>query len=190
MANLEGKVAWVTGSSRGIGRAIALRLARDGADIAIHGRSDAGPSRAAAEEAAEAVRGLGRRAICVAGDIARKDDVGAAAEQIEAELGRLDPEIEQAAAGYLEGVKSAMRQALLAADEQNELRPGTTPDSAAELLLAVFQGVAVTSKAAPDPERAQSIAREVFRLLRRDPSMVEREARARPVRTPPFLPIH
>ena len=90
MANLEGKVAWVTGSSRGIGRAIALRLARDGADIAIHGRSDAGPSRAAADEAAEAVRALGRRAICVAGDIARKDDVGAAAEQIEAELGRLD----------------------------------------------------------------------------------------------------
>ncbi|MDF1702236.1 MAG: SDR family oxidoreductase [Planctomycetota bacterium] len=90
MANLEGKIAWVTGSSRGIGRAIALRLARDGADIAIHGRSEGGASRAHAEEAAEAVRALGRRAICVSGDIARKDEVGAAVAAIEEGLGGLD----------------------------------------------------------------------------------------------------
>ena len=90
MANLEGKTAWVTGSSRGIGRAIALRLARDGANVAIHGRSDGGPSRQAAEAVAEEIRALGREATCVAGDIARKDEVGAAVEQIEAELGALD----------------------------------------------------------------------------------------------------
>lgn len=90
MANLEGKTAWVTGSSRGIGRAIALRLARDGADVAIHGRSDAGPSRASAEAVADEIRALGRRATCVAGDIAKKDEVGAAVEAIGSELGRLD----------------------------------------------------------------------------------------------------
>jgi enoyl-[acyl-carrier protein] reductase III len=90
MAELAGKIAWVTGSSRGIGRAIALRLAAAGADIAIHGRSASGPSKATAEETAEAVRALGRRAICVAADISRKDEVGAAAEAIGEQLGGLD----------------------------------------------------------------------------------------------------
>jgi enoyl-[acyl-carrier protein] reductase III len=90
MANLDGKIAWVTGSSRGIGRAIALRLAEAGADVVIHGRSEAGASRAHAEETAEAVRALGRRALCVAADIARKDEVTAAVEMIESELGGLN----------------------------------------------------------------------------------------------------
>lgn len=64
MINLEGKAALVTGGSRGIGRAIALRLATQGADVAFSFRGNA----AAAEEAAAAIRALGRRALAIQAD--------------------------------------------------------------------------------------------------------------------------
>jgi 3-oxoacyl-[acyl-carrier protein] reductase len=64
--DLTGKHAVVTGGSRGLGRAIALRLATQGADVALsyHG------NQAAAQETAAAVEALGRRAIAVQGDVA------------------------------------------------------------------------------------------------------------------------
>ena len=58
---LADRVALVTGASRGIGRAIAMELAREGADVAVNYRKQAA---AAAETAAE-IRGLGRRAVIV-----------------------------------------------------------------------------------------------------------------------------
>ena len=65
MIDLTGKSAVVTGGSRGIGRAIALRLATQGADVAFSYRGNA----AAAEETATAVRALGRQALPVQGDV-------------------------------------------------------------------------------------------------------------------------
>jgi len=62
--DLTGKSAVVTGGSRGIGRAIALRLAAQGADVAFSYRGNA----AAAEETAAAIRALGRRALVVQAD--------------------------------------------------------------------------------------------------------------------------
>jgi 3-oxoacyl-[acyl-carrier protein] reductase len=64
MFDLSGKTALVTGGSRGLGRAIALALAGQGADVAVNYRGNA----AAADEAAQQIIGLGRRAITVQGD--------------------------------------------------------------------------------------------------------------------------
>jgi L-rhamnose 1-dehydrogenase len=69
---LEGKRAIVTGGSRGIGRGIAVELARQGADVAINyfRGADAAFDRNAADETVAAIEALGRRAITVEGDIA------------------------------------------------------------------------------------------------------------------------
>ncbi|HLX55721.1 MAG TPA: 3-oxoacyl-[acyl-carrier-protein] reductase [Ktedonobacteraceae bacterium] len=68
---LAGKTALVTGSSQGIGRATALRLAQSGADIIINYRSN---SRAAAE-AKESVEALGRRCISIQADVSEEEEV-------------------------------------------------------------------------------------------------------------------
>jgi 3-oxoacyl-[acyl-carrier protein] reductase len=70
MFDLTGRTALVTGGSRGLGRAIALALAGQGADVAINYRGNAG----AADEVAERITGMGRRAITVQGDTAAGRD--------------------------------------------------------------------------------------------------------------------
>ena len=80
---LTGKIALVTGGSRGIGRAIALRLAENGADVAI---LYAGNSAAAAETTA-AIEALGRRAAAVQCDVANYEQVQAAVQTVKERLG-------------------------------------------------------------------------------------------------------
>ncbi|MFH1926567.1 MAG: 3-oxoacyl-[acyl-carrier-protein] reductase [Chloroflexota bacterium] len=70
--SLEGRVAIVTGASRGIGRAIALRLARLGAKVVVNYRS----SRAEADAVVEAIEGAGGRAVAVQADISVAEDAG------------------------------------------------------------------------------------------------------------------
>ena len=79
---MTGRVALVTGASRGIGRSIALELARRGADVALAARSE--PA-----ETASQVRDLGRRAMSLALDVSDRVAVEAAASRIEAELGKV-----------------------------------------------------------------------------------------------------
>ena len=83
MSNLEGKVALVTGASRGIGRAVALALAEAGASVAVNYLSHA----AEAEEVAASIRSLGRQAIAVRADVRREDDVRRLVEISALELG-------------------------------------------------------------------------------------------------------
>lgn len=85
MAELEGKVALVTGAGRGIGKAIALTLARYGADVAMNDIV-----AEFAEETAREVRKLGRRALAAPCDITDSKAVGEMVSRVVQELGRLD----------------------------------------------------------------------------------------------------
>ena len=83
---LSGKVALVTGAQQGIGRAIAIALAREGSDVCVNFLDD----RTAAEGVAGEVRSLGRKAMVVQGDVARSGDVQAVVAAATAGLGTPD----------------------------------------------------------------------------------------------------
>jgi len=86
MIDLKGRVALVTGGSRGIGRAACLLLARHGADVALGYRMD----RDAAEAVREGIERAGRRGLAVSGDLSRKRDADALVRATVETLGRLD----------------------------------------------------------------------------------------------------
>ena len=86
MIDLSGKSALVTGGSRGIGRAIVLRLATQGADIAFTFKGNA----AAAAETVAAVEALGRRAVTVQGDVRDIETAEAAVKATLAAFGKVD----------------------------------------------------------------------------------------------------
>jgi NAD(P)-dependent dehydrogenase (short-subunit alcohol dehydrogenase family) len=88
---LEGKVAVVTGSSRGIGKVLALRLAQEGADIVVCARSQTrGELPGTIGETASAVEDLGRRALALKLDLADDADIDAVADRTRGEFGRID----------------------------------------------------------------------------------------------------
>jgi NAD(P)-dependent dehydrogenase (short-subunit alcohol dehydrogenase family) len=89
---LSGKTALVTGAQQGIGRAIAVALARDGADVGINYLDN----RKAAEAVATEVRALGRRTVLVPGDVSRRADVEAMVATIVKDLGAPDVVINNA----------------------------------------------------------------------------------------------
>ena len=93
MKPLLGKVAFVTGASRGIGRAIAEAFAVAGADVAVnfHTQVDA------AEEVAKTVRAAGRRAMLCPGDVSDQNAVEAMVENVVREFGQLDIAVANAA---------------------------------------------------------------------------------------------
>ena len=80
---LAGQVALVTGAQQGIGRAIAVALAQDGADVAVNYLDD----RTAADEVVAKVRGAGRRACLAQGDVSRARDADAMVARVASELG-------------------------------------------------------------------------------------------------------
>lgn len=83
---LQGKIALVTGAGKGIGTGIALRLAEEGADVALNYAHSA----QGAERAAEAIRNMGRRAITICADVSQTAEVQAMVARTVSELGRLD----------------------------------------------------------------------------------------------------
>src|SRR5213075_3489403 len=83
---LKGRTALVTGASRGIGRAVALALAEEGADIAVNYVS----SETAAKDVAEEITQMGRQALLVRADVSDFPDTSRMAQEILKEFGHLD----------------------------------------------------------------------------------------------------
>jgi len=86
MIDLSGKSAVVTGGSRGIGRAIALRLATQGADVAFSYKGNEG----AAKETAAAIEGLGRQALAFQADVSQPDSAEALVKAAIGAFGKID----------------------------------------------------------------------------------------------------
>ncbi|MET7832609.1 SDR family NAD(P)-dependent oxidoreductase [Micromonospora sediminicola] len=94
---LSNKVALVTGGGRGIGAAVALRLAEEGADVALTFRRD----RRRADEVVDRIRETGRRAVAIGADSADPGAVVDAVDRVVSELGRLDILVNNAGAFLL-----------------------------------------------------------------------------------------
>jgi 3-oxoacyl-[acyl-carrier protein] reductase len=83
---LTGKTALVTGASRGIGRASAIALAREGVDVAVHFHQRESDARTVQRE----IEGFGRRSLVVQADVSKAGDVSRLVESAEQGLGRID----------------------------------------------------------------------------------------------------
>ena len=95
-APFTGKIALVTGSGRGIGRAIALHFTRLGADVIVNFFRN----RAPAEETAACIRELGRQATIVKADVGSDEGLDALFSEVERTYGRLDILVSNAASVY------------------------------------------------------------------------------------------
>lgn len=98
--SLDGKVALVTGSSRGIGADTVRYFAEAGADVVINFRNKA----PRAEKLADELRGLGRRAVVVGADLTDPDSVSAMFDRVREEFGRLDVLVLNASGGMESGM--------------------------------------------------------------------------------------
>jgi glucose 1-dehydrogenase len=110
MNRLEGKVAMITGASRGIGRGIALCLAAEGADVVVNYRTHPDEAREVVKEISD----MGRRALAVQADVAQHEAVAAMISTTVEAFGRLDIAVANAA--------MSIREPVLEADWENVQR--------------------------------------------------------------------
>ena len=98
--DLSGRVAVVTGASRGIGKCLALRLAREGAAVTVAAKSEQSTERlpGSIHETAEAIRAQGGRALAVAADVRDEEAIRNMIERTIAEFGRIDMLVNNAGA--------------------------------------------------------------------------------------------
>jgi NAD(P)-dependent dehydrogenase (short-subunit alcohol dehydrogenase family) len=146
---LDGQAAFVTGGGGGIGRAIAIRLAEAGADIAIF---DIFPERA--EEAAERVREAGRKALAIPGDVMDADALRAAIDRTAVEYGRLDILANNAggvsARPFLEQSERSMRKHV----DINLMSMLIATQAAAQHMVAGGRGGSIVNVASIEASRA------------------------------------
>jgi 3-oxoacyl-[acyl-carrier protein] reductase len=95
MSTLAGKIALITGGSRGIGRACALGLAQNGADVAVNYRE----RQDAAREVCSLLERLGRRAFPIQADVSRSSEVSRMVQAVEREMGTIEILVNNAGIG-------------------------------------------------------------------------------------------
>ena len=83
---LQGRVALVTGAAKRLGRAVALRLAEEGADVVVHYRSSAAEAQSAVAE----IERLGQRGVAIAADLAKPVECKRLVDESGKQFGRLD----------------------------------------------------------------------------------------------------
>jgi len=148
-ARLDGQAAFVTGGGGGIGRAIALRFAEAGADVAIF---DIFPERA--EEAAARIAEQGVRALAIAGDVMDSNALRAAIDRAAAEYGRLDILVNNAggvsARPFLEQSERSMRKHV----DINLMSMLVATQAAARHMVAGQRGGSIVNVASIEASRA------------------------------------
>ncbi len=146
---LDGQAAFVTGGGGGIGRAIAIRLAEAGANVAIY---DIFPERA--EEAAARVREAGRKALAIPGDVMDADALRIAIDRTAAEYGRLDILANNAggvsARPFLEQSERSMRKHI----DINLMSMLVATQAAARHMVAGGRGGSIVNVASIEASRA------------------------------------
>jgi len=148
-SRLDGQAAFVTGGGGGIGRAIAIRLAEAGADVAIF---DVFPERA--EEAATRVREVGRQALPIAGDVMDSDALRTAIDTATTTFGRLDILANNAggvsARPFLDQSERSMRKHI----DINLMSMLVATQAAAKHMVAGGRGGAIVNVASIEASRA------------------------------------
>lgn len=104
--DLRGRVAVVTGASRGIGKALALRLAHEGADVTVAAKSERSTERlpGSIHETADGIRAMGRRALPLVTDVRDEEAIREMIERTIAEFGRLDILVNNAGAIWMQPI--------------------------------------------------------------------------------------
>lgn len=163
MKSLEGQVAIVTGSSRGVGRAVALQLAKAGADIVINFLR----SRDAADETAAEISALGRRVAEVCADVKEPDDLASMMEWVHEAFGRLDIVVSSSLSSEPEPLLSAtaeeidaqihsgIRPLILMTQQARKIRQSATP----------LRVIALSTVNSPCPKRGHLAVDETVRRL-------------------------
>jgi NAD(P)-dependent dehydrogenase (short-subunit alcohol dehydrogenase family) len=136
--SLTGKVALVTGSAKRLGRAVALRLAEEGADLVIHH----GNSHAEAQETVGEIEKLGRRAVALSADLRKVDEIRRLFVAVAKEFGRLDILV-NSAANFLPGSIVSTTEEIWDASLNTNLRAGFFCAQAAAPLLRRTKGAIV-----------------------------------------------
>ena len=148
MSALDGQVALVTGSSRGIGAAIAAELARQGAPVAVHGR-DAGAAAAVAAQ----IAGDGGKAITVTGDVTEFDQVESVRREVEDGLGPVDILVANAGGSFTRPGSKSWGGTSNRARNSGGKRPGI-PRTVSRMTQSVWpQSASVPSSSRPSVRR-------------------------------------
>jgi pteridine reductase len=129
-ASLNGRVAVVTGSAKRLGRAVAVRLAEEGADVVIHHRS----SGAEAASAITEIEKLGRRAVAIAADLSSVSDIKRLFDETGKQFGRLDILVNSAANFLPASIVSTTEQVWDASLDTNLKAPFFCAQAAGPLL--------------------------------------------------------